>query len=60
MAQADGVPIPAPVDTVTPPRGAALLKRALSTLILLPAFLAIVMAGPVWLFGATVVFDDLV
>ncbi len=55
MAQADGVPIPAPVDTVTPPRGAALLKRALSTLILLPAFLAIVMAGPVWLFGATVV-----
>ena len=55
MAQADGVPIPAPVDTITPPRGAALLKRALSTLILLPAFLAIVMAGPVWLFGATVV-----
>ncbi len=55
MAQADGVPLPAAVDTITPPRGAALLKRALSTLILLPAFLAIVMAGPVWLFGATVV-----
>jgi phosphatidate cytidylyltransferase len=55
MAQADGVPLPAAVDTITPPRGAALLKRALSTLILLPVFLAIVMAGPVWLFGATVV-----
>src|SRR5213593_4456691 len=55
MAQADGVPIPAPVDTITPPRGAALLKRALSTLVLLPVFLAIVVAGPVWLFGATVV-----
>src|SRR6266849_3631056 len=55
MAQADGVPLPAPVNTITPPRGAALLKRALSTLILLPAFLAIVMAGPLWLFGLTVV-----
>jgi len=55
MAQADGVPVAAAVDTITPPRGAALLKRALSTLVLLPVFLAIVMAGPVWLFGATVV-----
>src|SRR6266536_53728 len=55
MAQADGVPLAAAVDTITPPRGAALLKRALSTLVLLPVFLAIVMAGPVWLFGATVV-----
>jgi phosphatidate cytidylyltransferase len=55
MAQADGVPLAAAMDTITRPRGAALLKRALSTLILLPVFLAIVMAGPVWLFGATVV-----
>ena len=55
MAQADGVPLAAAVDTITPPRGAALLKRALSTLVLLPVFLAIVVAGPVWLFGATVV-----
>jgi phosphatidate cytidylyltransferase len=32
-----------------------LLKRVLSTLVLLPIFLAIVMAGPIWLFGATLV-----
>lgn len=35
--------------------GAALLKRALSVLILLPVFLAIVLFGPAWLFAATVV-----
>jgi phosphatidate cytidylyltransferase len=32
-----------------------LLKRVLSTVVLLPIFLAIVMAGPIWLFGATLV-----
>jgi phosphatidate cytidylyltransferase len=35
--------------------GASLVKRALSVLILLPVFLAIVLAGPAWLFAATVV-----
>ena len=55
MAEAEGVPLPAPVEAPTSSRSAGLLKRVLSALILLPAFLAIVMAGPVWLFGATVV-----
>jgi phosphatidate cytidylyltransferase len=55
MAEVEGVPLPAPVDAGTPSRRAGLLKRVLSALILLPVFLAIVLAGPVWLFGATVV-----
>ena len=55
MARAEGLPLPTPVDTRSPSRGVALLKRVLSTLILLPVFLAIVMAGPVWLFGTTIV-----
>lgn len=54
MARAEGVSIS---DSVDAPRsgGAALLKRVLSTLILLPIFVWIVMKGPLWLFGATVV-----
>jgi phosphatidate cytidylyltransferase len=36
-----------------PPAG--LFRRMLSTLAFLPIFLAIVMAGPIWLFGATLV-----
>ena len=55
MTRADGVPLPTPMDTRTPSRGGALLQRVLSTLILLPIFLAIVMAGPLWLFGTTLV-----
>lgn len=54
MARAEGVSIS---DSADAPRsgGAALLKRVLSTLILLPIFVWIVMKGPLWLFGATVV-----
>lgn len=37
-----------------PPRG-ALLKRVLSTVVLLPVFIGIVVLGPVWVFGAMVV-----
>ncbi len=55
MARVEGVPLPAPADRDTPSRGAGLLKRVLSTLVLLPVFLAIVMLGPVSLFGTTVV-----
>jgi phosphatidate cytidylyltransferase len=55
MTRADGVPLPTPMDARTPSRGGALLQRGLSTLILLPIFLAIVMAGPLWLFGTTLV-----
>jgi phosphatidate cytidylyltransferase len=35
--------------------GASLVKRALSVLVLLPVFLSIVLAGPAWLFAATVI-----
>ncbi|HET8576683.1 MAG TPA: phosphatidate cytidylyltransferase [Methylomirabilota bacterium] len=55
MARAEGVPLPTSVETSTPSRRAGLVKRVLSTLILLPLFLAIVMAGPIWSFGTTVV-----
>lgn len=55
MARAEGVPLPGSVDAATPTRRAALIKRVLSTLILLPVFVGIVKAGPLWLFGATVV-----
>ncbi len=55
MARAEGMPLPTPVETSPRSRGAALLKRVLSTLVLLPVFIWIVMAGPVWLFGATIV-----
>jgi phosphatidate cytidylyltransferase len=55
MARAEGVPLPGSVDAAAPTRRAALIKRVLSTLILLPVFVGIVKAGPLWLFGATVV-----
>jgi phosphatidate cytidylyltransferase len=54
MARAEGVSISDSVD-VPRPGGAALLKRVLSTVILLPIFVWIVIKGPLWLFGATVV-----
>ncbi|HSB42719.1 MAG TPA: phosphatidate cytidylyltransferase [Methylomirabilota bacterium] len=38
-----------------PSRGAALVRRLLSTLILLPLFVWMVVDGPVWLFGAVMV-----
>ncbi len=53
MAEVSGVPIPA--DAPLPSRRAALLKRGLSTLVLLPVFVWIVMGAPIWVFGATVV-----
>src|SRR4029450_5277100 len=55
MAQVERVPLPAPVETGGSSRGASLIKRILSIVILLPVFLATVMAGPVWLFGAMIV-----
>jgi phosphatidate cytidylyltransferase len=48
-----GVPIPAPAHA--PSRGAALLRRTASTLVLLPVFIWIVMGAPIWVFGTTVV-----
>src|SRR5262245_3076084 len=55
MAEVEGVPLRTPVDAGAPSRSSGLRKRALSALLLLPVFLAILLAGPVWLFGATVV-----
>jgi phosphatidate cytidylyltransferase len=55
MARAEGVPLATAVETSAPSRRAGLFKRVLSTLVLLPVFLAIVMAGPIWPFGTTVV-----
>lgn len=52
MAEA-GVPMAA--GARVPSRGAALLRRVLSTLVLLPVFVWIVMGAPIWVFGATVV-----
>lgn len=54
MSRAEGVPLPGSVDTGGS-RAAALLKRLLSTLLLLPLFVWMVVEGPVWLFGATMV-----
>jgi len=55
MSQAQGVPLPRPVETAGPSRGGALARRLLSTLILLPLFVWMVVGGPVWMFGATMV-----
>jgi phosphatidate cytidylyltransferase len=53
MSGAGGMPMPAEAPASS--RGAALLKRGLSTLVLLPIFIWIVMGAPIWVFGATVV-----
>jgi len=55
MAGAHGVPLPHPVESAGSSRGAALLRRLLSTLVLLPLFVWMVMEGPVWMFGAVMV-----
>ena len=55
MSQAEGVRIPHPVEAAGPSRSAALVRRLLSTLVLLPLFVWMVIDGPVWLFGAAMV-----
>ena len=55
MSEARGVPLPAPVDVPAPSRAVELAKRALSTAVLLPAFLWIVVGGPAWLFTLMIV-----
>jgi len=55
MSQAQRVPLPRPVEQAVPaPRG-GLMRRLLSTLLLLPLFVWMVVDGPVWLFGAVMV-----
>src|SRR6202040_307165 len=55
MSRAEGVRIPRPVEAARPSRVAALVRRLLSTLVLLPLFVWMVVEGPVWLFGAVMV-----
>jgi phosphatidate cytidylyltransferase len=55
MAVALPITLSTPVNDRMSGEPVGLLKRVLSTVVLLPIFLAIVMAGPVWLFGATLV-----
>jgi phosphatidate cytidylyltransferase len=55
MPRAQGVPLSEPAEQAAPSRGAGLVRRLLSTLILLPLFVWMVAEGPVWLFGAVMV-----
>jgi len=55
MARVEGVPLQTPVDLPGSSRGAALGKRLLSTLILLPLFVWILLGTPAWVFGAMVI-----
>ncbi|MGH7298808.1 MAG: phosphatidate cytidylyltransferase [Candidatus Rokuibacteriota bacterium] len=55
MSRTQRVPQEQPVEQAAPSRGARLGPRLLSTLILLPLFVWMVVAGPVWMFGAVMV-----
>jgi phosphatidate cytidylyltransferase len=55
LARAQDVPFARPAEAARPSRGAALGRRALSTAVLLPLFVWMVIAGPAWLFGAVMV-----
>ncbi len=55
MSSTRGVPLPRSAEHVEPSRGSTLVRRLLSTLILLPLFVWMVVDGPVWLFGAVMV-----
>jgi phosphatidate cytidylyltransferase len=55
MSSARDVPLPRPAEQAEPSRGAALGRRLLSTLVLLPLFVWMVVDGPVWVFGAVMV-----
>jgi len=55
MDRTHHVPLPTPMETPTPSAAAALGKRVLSTLILLPAFVWVVAFAPVWVFTLVIV-----
>ncbi len=55
MSQAQRVPLPRPVEQAVPAHHGGLVRRLLSTLLLLPLFVWMVVDGPVWLFGAVMV-----
>jgi len=55
MGRAEGARLGTGVDDAPSSRAAALGRRTVSTLVLLPIFVWIVMAGPAWLFAVTIV-----
>ncbi len=55
MSSARDVPLPRAAEHAEPSRGAALARRLLSTLVLLPLFVWMVVDGPMWLFGTVMV-----
>lgn len=54
MSRAQDVPFPRPAEA-RPSRGASLARRLLSTVVLLPLFVWMVVGGPAWLFGVVMV-----
>jgi phosphatidate cytidylyltransferase len=55
MSEARGMPLQAPVDAPTPSRMTEVGKRVLSTIVLVPIFVWILIGGPAWLFTLTIV-----
>ncbi|HUM16216.1 MAG TPA: phosphatidate cytidylyltransferase [Candidatus Nitrosotalea sp.] len=55
MSQAQDVPLSRSPEVTAPAGGSALVRRLLSTLVLLPLFLWMVVDGPRWLLGAVMV-----
>jgi len=55
MSRAQDVPLPRPAEAAAPSRGGGLMRRLLSTLVLLPLFVWMVVEGPPWLLGAVMV-----
>jgi phosphatidate cytidylyltransferase len=55
MAGARGVPIPAPTETERSSRAGGLARRVLSTLVLLPAFVWVLLGMPAWVFTLVIV-----
>lgn len=55
MARAQGVALADSVEQTAAPHRGGLVRRLLSTLILLPLFVWMVVSGPVWLFGVIMV-----
>ena len=55
MSRAQEVPFARPAEAARPSRGAALGRRLLSTVVLLPLFVWMVVAGPPWMFGSVMV-----
>jgi phosphatidate cytidylyltransferase len=55
LSRAQDVPFPRPAEAARSSQSASLLRRSLSTVVLLPLFVWLVVDGPAWLFGAVVV-----